>query len=110
MLYASGDDGTYVSQDGGAHFTLTLANTTFSYLASSAAHPMTAFGLTGTRLYITTDGGQTWKTLAIPPSSLIAPNLAADPDSGQTVYLGNSYPVYVYSSSDNGQQWSQIAP
>ncbi len=110
MLYASGDDGTYVSQDGGAHFTLTLPNITFSYLVSSTAHPTTAFGLTGTQLYITTDGGQTWKPLAIPPDRLIAPNLAVEPDSGQTVYLGNSYPVYVYSSSDNGQQWSQIAP
>lgn len=110
MMYATGDDGVFVSQDSGAHFTLTSTTTTFSFLGSSTAHPTTVFGLTGTQLFVTTDGGQTWKMLAIPPSHLLAPNLSVEPDSGQAVYLGNSYPVAVYSSSDNGQQWSQIAP
>jgi photosystem II stability/assembly factor-like uncharacterized protein len=115
MLYASGDDGTFVSQDGGAHFTLPTPNLTFQYLASDPATPTTAFGLSGaglngSALYMTSDGGQTWKPPDIPADHLLAPGLTLDPSSGSAVYLGNSYPVAVYSTADDGQHWAQIAP
>jgi photosystem II stability/assembly factor-like uncharacterized protein len=115
MVYASGDDGTFVSTDSGAHFTLTAPNTTFQYFAGDAAHPTTAFGLSGaglngSALYLTTDGGQTWKPVSIPASHLLAPGLSLDPTNSSVVYLGTSYPVVVYSTANSGQQWAQIAP
>jgi len=109
MLYASGDDGTFVSQDGGAQFAL-MGSATFQYLASSPTNSTTVFGLSGSSFSQTTDGGQHWRTLSIPASRLFFANLAVDPSNGQQVYLGNSYPVVVYSSADGGQHWSQIAP
>ncbi len=110
MLYASGDDGTFVSQDGGAHFTLAAPNHTFQFLASSPQNPTTALGLSGSTLSITTDGGQSWKPLNPPTARLITPYLVVAPDNPQIAYLGNSYPVAVYASSNSGQTWSQIAP
>ncbi len=115
MLYASGDDGTFVSQDNGAHFTLTTPDTTFQFLAGDPSTPNTAFGLSGaglngSALYLTTDGGQTWNQVDIPADHLLAPGLTIDPNDGSVVYLGNSYPVAVYSTTDSGQHWAQIAP
>jgi photosystem II stability/assembly factor-like uncharacterized protein len=115
MLYASGDDGTFVSQDGGAHFTLTTPDTTFQFLAGGTATPTTAFGLSGaglngSALYLTTDGGQTWQPVDIPADHLLAPGLTVDPTNESIIYLGNSYPVAVYSTADDGQHWAQIAP
>jgi len=110
MLYASGDDGTYVSRDTGAHFTLAESGTPYQFLASSPENATTVYGLSGSTVAVSTDSGATWKLLTIPPDRLIAPFLAIDPDDSQNVYLGNSYPVMVYSTADSGQQWSQIAP
>ncbi len=110
MIYASGDDGTFVSQDGGAHFTLTGPNLTFQFMSSSPTAPNTAFGLSGSTMYATTDGGQHWQEIKIPASRLFFASLSVAPGNSKQVYLGNSYPVVVYASSDDGQHWSQIAP
>lgn len=110
MVYASGDDGTFVSQDGGSHFTLTAPNLAFQFLSSSPTTPTTVYGVSGSSFYQTTDGGQHWQALKIPPSRLFFANLSVEPANSQQIYLGNSYPVTVYASSDGGQHWSQIAP
>jgi photosystem II stability/assembly factor-like uncharacterized protein len=110
MIYASGDDGTFVSQDGGAHFTLTAQNLALQFMSSSPQTPNSVFGLSGSTLYLTTDGGQHWHAVSIPPSRLFFANLSVEPGNSQQVYLGNSYPVTIYASSDGGQHWSQIAP
>lgn len=110
MLYASGDDGTFVSQDGGAHFTLTGQNLTFQFLSSSPTTPMTAYGLSGSSFYQTTDGGGHWQIFQIPANRLFFANLSVEPGNSQQIYLGNSYPVTIYASSDGGQHWSQVAP
>lgn len=110
MLYASGDDGIFVSQDGGAHFTLTEPDVSFQFMASSPKDTQAAFGISGSTLYQTTDGGQHWQIIKIPPNRLFFANLSVEPNNSQEVYLGNSYPVTVYASSDGGQHWSQIAP
>ncbi len=114
-LYASGDDGTFVSQDGGAHFTLTAPDKTFQFLVGDASTPTTVFGLSGaglngSALYVSTDGGQTWQPVDMPADHLLAPGLTINPNDGSMVYLGNSYPVAVYSTTDSGQHWAQIAP
>ncbi|HEY7346888.1 MAG TPA: hypothetical protein VH599_01120 [Ktedonobacterales bacterium] len=110
LIYASGDDGTFVSQDGGAHFTLTAQNLAFQFLSSSPTTPTTAYGVSGSSFYQTTDGGQHWQNLKIPASRLFFASLSVEPSNSQQVYLGNSYPVTVYASSNGGQQWSQVAP
>jgi photosystem II stability/assembly factor-like uncharacterized protein len=110
MLYASGDDGVFVSRDGGAHFTLTMPNLSFQFLSSSPTNAQSAFGISGSAMYQTTDGGQQWQAVKIPPNRLFFANLSVEPDNSRQVYLGNSYPVMVYASSDGGQHWSQIAP
>ncbi len=110
MLYASGDDGTFVSQDGGAHFVLPAPNLTFQFMSSSPANPNVAFGISGSSMYHTADGGQHWQKVAIPPSRLFFANLSVEPGNSKQVYLGNSYPVTIYASSDDGRHWSQIAP
>ncbi len=110
LIYASGDDGTFVSQDGGAHFSLTGPNLTFQFMSSSPAAPTAAFGLSGSTMYATTDGGQHWQVIKIPASRLFFASLQVAPGNSKEVYLGNSYPVVVYASSDDGQHWSQIAP
>ncbi len=110
MLYASGDDGTFVSQDGGAHFSLTGPNLAFQFMSSSPTAPSVVFGLSSSTMYATTDGGQHWQQVKIPASRLFFASLQVAPDNSKEVYLGNSYPVVVYASSDGGQHWSQIAP
>lgn len=110
MVYASGDDGVFVSQDGGAHFTLTMQNLSFQFMSSSPTNAQSAFGISGSEMYQTTDGGQHWQDVKIPPSRLFFANLSVEPGNSREIYLGNSYPVTVYASSDGGQHWSQIAP
>lgn len=109
-VYATGDDGTFVSQDDGGQFTLTAPDKTFSYLVSSEQNPNTVYGLSGSNVAVSTDSGKTWVSLSIPPAQLIAAYLLIEPDNSTDVYLGNSYPVTIYSTSNSGQNWSQIAP
>ncbi len=109
-VYATGDDGTFVSQDDGGQFTLAAPDKTFSYLVSSSETPTTVYGLGGSNVAVSTDGGKSWTSLSIPPAQLVAAYLLIDPDSSADVYLGNSYPVTIYSTSNSGQKWSQIAP
>jgi photosystem II stability/assembly factor-like uncharacterized protein len=110
LLYASGDDGTFVSQDGGAHFTLTRPNLALQFMSSSPTNANLLFGLSGSTLYETSDGGQHWQDVKIPASRLFFASLSVEPGNSQQIYLGNSYPVTIYASSDGGQRWSQIAP
>ncbi len=110
MVYATGDDGTYVSRDGGDGFTLVPQSQTFQFLASSPQSSSTVFGLSGSTVSISSDGGQTWKLLTIPPDHLLAAYLVVAPDNSQEVILGNSYPVAIYTSANSGQNWSQVAP
>ena len=110
MVYATGDDGTFVSQDDGGQFTLTTPGQTFQYLVSSPENPNTVYGLGASNMDVSTDGGKSWSSLAIPPARLLAAHLIIDPASSADVYLGNSYPVTIYSTSNSGQNWSQIAP
>ena len=109
-VYATGDDGTFVSQDDGGQFRLVAPGQTFQYLVSSPENPNTVYGLGASTMDVSTDAGKTWSSLVLPPDRLLAAHLVIDPASSADVYLGNSYPVTIYSTSNSGQNWSQIAP
>jgi photosystem II stability/assembly factor-like uncharacterized protein len=107
-LYATGESGLYVSTDDGAHFQLTPTQITFSAVVACASTPMHAYGLTGTTIYASTDGGQTWRPAA--NTSQHPGVLAADPTSPTTAYVGLSYPLGVEVTTNAGHSWQQVLP
>jgi photosystem II stability/assembly factor-like uncharacterized protein len=107
-LYATGESGLYVSTDGGAHFQLTPTQITFSTVVACALAPTHAYGLTGTMIYASTDGGQTWRPTAT--TSQHPGVLAADPDNSTTAYVGLSYPLGVEETTNAGHSWQQVLP
>jgi photosystem II stability/assembly factor-like uncharacterized protein len=107
-FYAVGDNGLYVSTDGGALFQLAPTQLTFSTVVACAAAPTHAYGLTGTTIYASTDGGQTWHPTA---GTIQHPGvLAADPVIPTSAYVGLSYPLGVEVTTDAGHSWRQVLP
>jgi hypothetical protein len=107
-IYASGDAGTYVSTDDGAHFTLANPNYTFSSVAASWGTPPNAYAITGTSVYATSDAGANWRQAAATSSH--PGNITTDPSDAHTVYAAFSYPVGVQVSSDGGTHWRTVLP
>jgi hypothetical protein len=107
-FYATGDNGLYVSTDGGAHFHLAPTQITFSTVVACAEAPTHAYGLTGATIYASTDGGQTWQPTAA--TSQHPGVLAADPDTPATAYAGLSYPLGVEVTTNAGHSWRQVLP
>ena len=107
-IYASGDAGTYVSTDDGAHFALANPNYTFSAVVASVATPPDAYAITGTAVYVTLDGGVSWHQTA--PTSSHPGNIIVDPSNARTVYTAFSYPVGVQVSTDGGAHWKTVVP
>jgi len=106
-IYAGGDTGLFVSRDGGAHFTLADGKDTFSILSASPSAPATAYALTGTAVFRTTNAGQTWKQAA--PTSQHPGLISVDPSNAATAYVGFSYPLGVAVTTDAGQSWRSVA-
>jgi hypothetical protein len=107
-IYASGNDGVFVSTDDGAHFALVAPGTIMTTISTSPAQPMTVFGLTGTSVIRSTDGGTTWN-----PAGSMAQHvglLTSDPGNGQQIYAGASYPIAVMKSDDAGSSWQTMLP
>jgi photosystem II stability/assembly factor-like uncharacterized protein len=107
-IYASGDAGTYVSTDDGAHFTLANPTYTFSAVVASAAQPPEAYAITGTSVYTTSDGGTTWRQAA--PTASHPGTITVDPAHPRTLYTAFSYPVGVQVSTDGGAHWKTVVP
>jgi photosystem II stability/assembly factor-like uncharacterized protein len=107
-IYASGQDGAFVSTDDGATYTLMNKQYTFGYIAASAATPTTAYALIGSALYRTADSGKTW-TATAPPTAHPG-NVTVDPNNANTVYVSFSYPVGVQGSTSGGAHWSALLP
>lgn len=106
-IYASGDNGIYVSQDGGKTFK--LANqASYAGLAASTTQPQVVYGKTGLTIYRSTDGGHTWKVL--PHISGNLSNLAVDPANPMQIYLALSYPTAVYMLKSDGTAWMSLTP
>lgn len=107
-IYASGDAGTYVSTDDGAHFALANPTYTFSAVVASQATPPDAYAITGTSVYATSDAGTNWSQAAATASH--PGNITVDPADPRTVYAAFSYPVGVQVSSDGGSHWRTVLP
>jgi len=108
IVYALGDNGVYVSHDDGASFTLTFSDHPFSAIAVSPTQPTIAYARTGTGVFVTKDGGQTWQPTA--PTSRRPDNLAIDETDPNTVYVSFSYPLGVEKTTDGGAHWNAIVP
>lgn len=107
-VYANGADGVFVSHDHGDHFTVGSSDAVFSSTVACPAAPATAYGVTGTAVEVTRDGGQTWTPTA---ATSAHPNLVtADPTNPQIVYVGFSFPLGVAMTSDGGGHWRTLIP
>jgi photosystem II stability/assembly factor-like uncharacterized protein len=107
-VYASGDAGLYISQDGGGHFALAHPEDTFSQVVVCAVDATHAYALTGTAVFATTDSGQTWRQTA--PTSRHPGLLTVDPAAASGVYVGLSYPLGVEATTTGGTLWRTVLP
>ncbi len=107
-IYASGDAGIFVSQDGGKTFTLASAQASYASLTVSMIKPQVIYGKTGLAAYRSTDGGHTWQTLPHINGNLA--ELAVDPSNASEVYLSLSYPTEVYRLDQNDTGWLSLTP
>ena len=105
VVYAQSDSGMFVSDTTGATFHL-VSDANFSSVSFCAAIPMQGYGLTGTGVKRTVDGGKTWQATAALQGH---PGLiVADPNVSGVAYVGFSYPVGVEITTDGGQHWRSI--
>ncbi len=107
-LYACGDDGVYVSRDGGAHFTQVYTDAVLTSVSASPSNPQHAYGLTGSHVLVTNDGGKTWQETG--DTSRHPGNITIDPGEPSVAYTSFSYPVGVDVTTDNGAQWKSVMP
>lgn len=107
-IYASGDAGIFVSQDGGVSFKLVNTQASYGSLTASPSQPQLLYGKTATAIFRSTDGGHTWSTL--PHISGNYQTLAANPTDPSQVYLSLSYPTAVYRLGSSGQSWLSLTP
>lgn len=106
QIYVQSDSGMFVSASSGTRFQPVASAANFSSASFCAASPSHGYGLTGTGVERTTDGGKTWQATA---SMTGHPGLiAADPVDSQIAYVGFSYPVGLDITTDGGQHWRSV--
>lgn len=106
MVYAGGDSGLFVSRDAGRHFVQSHAQETFSAISASLSTPGTAYALNGAEVYVTTDGGTTWRQAA--PTSQHPALVAVDPTDAGSAYLGYLSPIGLDATRDTGGAWQTL--
>ncbi|HEV7126359.1 MAG TPA: sialidase family protein [Ktedonobacterales bacterium] len=107
-IYASGSDGTFLSTNDGANYTLVNKDFTFSTVVVCASATTHAYALAGTAVYASADGGHTWTQTAATTSH--PGNLTVDPANAGTAYVGFSYPVGVETTTNAGARWTSVLP
>lgn len=107
-IYASGDAGIMVSQDGGTSFKLVNSQASYAALAVSPTQPQVLYGKTGLSSYRSTNGGQTWQALPHINGNLAV--LAINPSNASQVYLSLSYPTAVYQLAQSDTAWHSLTP
>jgi photosystem II stability/assembly factor-like uncharacterized protein len=75
-------------------------------VAVSASAPQVVYAVAGGHLFRSTDAGQTWTTLAVPPSGI--DQLAVDPSDSAIVYIVGQ--KHTYRSDDSGATWKDLTP
>ncbi|GAC1392672.1 MAG: hypothetical protein NVS4B11_35670 [Ktedonobacteraceae bacterium] len=106
-IYASGDEGTYVSNDEGKTFT-SVSQDYHPNIVVSSSQTQNIYSHDATTIYHSTDGGKTWHTLPKIKGTLAF--MAADADSASKVYLSISYPTEVYSLDQSSTTWLSLTP
>jgi photosystem II stability/assembly factor-like uncharacterized protein len=106
LIYVQSDSGMFLSDATGTHFHLVNAAVNFSSLSFCSASPSQGYGLTGTGIERTLDGGKTWQATA---SLKGHPGLiGVDPEDAKIAYAGFSYPVALDITTDGGQHWRSV--
>ena len=90
----------------GARFHLVNPTANFSSVAFCAAIPSQGYGLTGTGVERTLDGGKTWQPTA--PLSGHPSLVAVDPEDASIAYVGFSYPLGLDITTDGGRHWRSV--
>jgi hypothetical protein len=106
QIYVQSDSGMFVSDATGTRFHLVNSAVNYSSVSFSASTPNEGYGLTGTGVERTVDGGKTWQATA--PLKGHPSLIAVDPDDARIAYVGFSYPVGLDISTDDGQHWRSI--
>lgn len=106
-IYASGDSGIFVSDDGGKSFKQ-VNNSYYSGLVANSTQAQLLYGKTGRSVYESDNGGQTWK--ALPGIKGNLQDLSPDPQNPAILYLSLSYPSQVYRFDQHTQQWTSLTP
>jgi hypothetical protein len=105
-IYVQSDSGMFVSDAAGTEFHLVNATVNFSSMSFGAATANEGYGLTGTGVERTQDGGITWQPTA--PLMGHPTLIAVDPEDAKIAYVGFSYPVGLDITTDGGQHWRSI--
>lgn len=109
-LYAATSEGVFVSTDSGAMWTRSrngLTGTGISVLTADPVHTGTVFaGIQNpAALFRSTDHGQSWTPLALPPSNIAGPVYVLAIGSDGTI-IATTYNGPIMLSSDGGNTWT----
>ena len=111
-IYASGDEGTYVSKDEGKTFT--QLNQDYHPQLVASLSPLVIYSHSYLHITRSSDGGKTWVDLpALNSNSSNAgsySSVAVDTNNPLKVYLSISYPTEVYSFDPTSTTWSSLTP
>ena len=106
-IYASGDEGTYSSRDGGKTFTR-INNEYRPNIVVSPSQPQTLYTHDETNVYRSANGGKTWDVL--PAVKGNHSSIAVDTENAAQIFLSLSYPVEVYGLDQNNTAWTSLTP
>lgn len=115
LIYVQSDSGMFASDTldttdttdtMGARFHLVNPTVSFSSVAFCAAASSEGYGLTGTGVERTLDGGKIWQATA--PLSGHPSLVAVDPEDTSIAYVGFSYPLGLDITTDGGKHWRSV--
>ena len=103
----------FKSTDGGANWALIGYAPTLLYaLALDPNNPSIMYGVSGYRVYKSTDEGVTWTVYQIDTKWFYEPSIQINPNNSQIIYIGgysyanNKWSMILYKSTDGGLSWS----